>query len=162
MKQSIKKLTENEIKQIIKEIISGMLYIHQRGIIHRDLKPENILLDAEKHVKISDFGISTLSSYTIHTTGVGTLTYMSPEQLNGDVHYSNKVDVYAFGILLYFILTKGSTPKVSVGNVAMGKKFEIPPMIGEFYVNIIGKCLEFDPNKRPSFSKLYRKITNIT
>ncbi|OHT13876.1 hypothetical protein TRFO_15901 [Tritrichomonas foetus] len=159
LKKGLKTLTNNDIHRIINEIISGMSYIHQCGIIHRDLKPENILLDADKHVKISDFGISAISSETTHTAGIGTLAYMSPEQLNDEVHYSNKIDVYAFGILLYFILTGGSLPKLSIAKIAQGQKISIPSTINDFYRNMMDKCLSYDPNDRPTFSELQKMFS---
>ncbi|OHT00182.1 hypothetical protein TRFO_33212 [Tritrichomonas foetus] len=146
LKKSIKKLTQEEIKQIIEEIISGMLHLHEIGIIHRDLKPENILLDSENHVKICDFGLSTVSSETTHTGGIGTLAYMSPEILNEEEHYTNKVDVYSFGIVLYFILTQGSLPKLSIAKISRGQRIPIPSTIDDFYRTIIEKCLSSYPN----------------
>ncbi|OHS99329.1 hypothetical protein TRFO_34234 [Tritrichomonas foetus] len=158
LSNSIKKLKHDEIERIIFGIVEGMIHIHQCGIIHRDLKPENILLDSNKHVKISDFGISTISSDTTHTKGVGTLAYMSPEQLNEDEHYTNKIDVYSFGILLYFILTNGTTPKLSIAGIARGDKIVIPSSIPSFYQILIEKCLSFDPDQRPSFVDIRKSI----
>ncbi|OHT16207.1 hypothetical protein TRFO_13366 [Tritrichomonas foetus] len=155
LKKRVKKLNDENRYQIISEIIEGMSYIHERGLIHRDLKPENILLDSENHVKICDFRISTLSSDTSHTGGIGTLAYMSPEQLNGDKHYTNKVDVYAFGIILYFILTNGSIPNISVGDIVKGKQIHLPTRIPDFYRRMIKKCLSFAPKDRPDFSELH-------
>ncbi|OHT05946.1 hypothetical protein TRFO_26160 [Tritrichomonas foetus] len=160
LKTYITKLSEEEIEQIIKEIIEGMSYIHQCGIIHRDLKPENILLDSDKHVKICDFGVSTLSSDSTHTGGVGTLVYMSPEQLNNEVHYTNKIDVYAFGIVLYFLLTRGSIPAISISNISQGKSIPLPSDINDFYRTMIERCLSFDPKNRPPFSELSKYIQN--
>ncbi|OHT08719.1 hypothetical protein TRFO_04803 [Tritrichomonas foetus] len=122
LKKMNKKLNNEEKTRIIYEICSGMKYIHQCGLIHRDLKPENILLDHEKHVKICDFGISTLSSENTHTSFIGTPVYMSPEQHNNDTHYTNKVDVYSFGILLLFMLTNGQMPHIPIIDIIQGKK----------------------------------------
>ncbi|OHT06153.1 hypothetical protein TRFO_25954 [Tritrichomonas foetus] len=152
---------EKEINQIVHEIISGMSHLHQKGIIHRDLKPENILLDSENHVKICDFELSTISTETTHTGGVGTLLFMAPEILNEEEHYTNKVDVYSFGIVLYFILSHSSLPKLSIGKIAQGHEIPIPSNINSFYREIISQCLSFQPNDRPSFSKLSQKICKI-
>ncbi|OHT16086.1 hypothetical protein TRFO_42058 [Tritrichomonas foetus] len=137
-----------------------MAHIHKCGIIHRDLKPENILLDSKKQVKIADFGISTLSSITTHTQNIGTIPYMSPEQLNNDEHYTNKVDVYSFGKLLYFILTRGSIPQTSILDIVSGKGFPIPSKISDFFREMIEACTSFNPNERPSFKELQRQLTS--
>ncbi|OHS97566.1 CAMK family protein kinase [Tritrichomonas foetus] len=161
LKQMIKKFHENEIDNLISEIISGMSYLHSRGIIHRDLKPENILIDSSKHVKICDFGLSTLlNEHThTHTQGVGTLSYMSPELLNNDVHYTEKVDIYSFGIVVYFILTRGCLPKLSIGDILRGQRIPIPKDMNSFYRNMIERCLSFSPNDRPTFSDLLNELS---
>ncbi|OHS96779.1 hypothetical protein TRFO_36965 [Tritrichomonas foetus] len=158
LKKSIKKLTQEEQKQIILEIISGMSYLHENGIIHRDLKPKNILIDSEKHVKICDFGLSTISNEFTHTQGIGSLAYMSPELLNEEEHYTNKIDVYSFGIVLYFILTQGSLPKLSIPKIIRGSKIPIPNNINSFYRKLIEQCLSFAPENRPTFSDLRQMV----
>ncbi|OHT00355.1 hypothetical protein TRFO_33000 [Tritrichomonas foetus] len=75
--------------------------------IHPDLKIENILLDSEKHVKTCVFDISTLSLNNQINNNSGTYGYISPEQiLNQESTF--KIDVYSFGILLYYIIMKGN------------------------------------------------------
>ncbi|OHS99580.1 hypothetical protein TRFO_33953 [Tritrichomonas foetus] len=159
LKKNISNLNDDDvIKRIILEIISGMLYLHKKGIIHRDLKPENILLDSEKHVKICDFGLCTISNETIHTQGVGTLAYMSPEILNNEEHYTEKIDVYSFGIVLYFILTQGSLPQLSIAKITQGYEIPIPTNINPFYRTIIEQCLSFEYKNRPTFLELFTKF----
>ncbi|OHT01378.1 hypothetical protein TRFO_07631 [Tritrichomonas foetus] len=160
LKKAISKLTNQEKNLIIQEICLGMKHVHKNNIIHRDLKPENILLDQNNHVKISDFGIATIfnESDEEHTSNLGTLKYMSPEQLNGSQHYNEKVDVYAFGVIVFFILTNGTTPQVSIGDVAKGKKIKIPSTINDFLKNIMESCFSYHPDDRPSFSSLCDQI----
>ncbi|OHT16208.1 hypothetical protein TRFO_13368 [Tritrichomonas foetus] len=160
LKNCIQTLTNNEIKQIIIEIAEAMSYIHHCGLIHRDLKPENILLDSEKHVKICDFGISTLAEEHTHTIHIGTFAYMSPEQHCEDEHYTNKVDVYAFGLILLFVLTHGSPPKISLIDVIKGKKIHLPASINQFYQKMILSCISLDPDDRPNFSELAETLNS--
>ena len=117
---NIPKLSKNQKMNIMKDILKGLVYIHNRkpySLIHRDIKPTNILLTNSKVAKITDFGLSKfycLEKINSHenlvqlgqaenmefTTPVGTERYMAPEaQISGN--YNNKVDIYSCGILLY-------------------------------------------------------------
>ena len=117
---NIPKLSKTQKMNIMKDILKGLVYIHNRkpySLIHRDIKPTNILLTNSKVAKITDFGLSKfycLEKINSHgnlvqlgeeenmdlTTPVGTERYMAPEaQIFGN--YNNKVDIYSCGILLY-------------------------------------------------------------
>ena len=88
-------------------------HAHQRGLIHRDLKPSNILVDESGQPKILDFGVARVTDSDTHATRqtdvgqlVGTLAYMSPEQVLADpLELDTRSDVYALGVVLYELLT---------------------------------------------------------
>ena len=94
--------------ELIAQILNGIEFAHQQGFIHRDLKPSNIILDLNGNPKIMDFGISKsideLKSITQHNARPGTLLYMSPEQLSGNL-ITVKSDLYGLGITFYEMLT---------------------------------------------------------
>lgn len=120
-------------RSIMVQIADALLNIHERNIIHRDLKPENIILVNKGgnpyFVKLLDFGLATsqsLSRFTETGMVVGTIFYLSPEQVTGG-QLTVASDVYALGIIFYEILT--------------GRK----PFIGETTIDIMKQILEKEP-----------------
>ncbi|GLG98422.1 Ovarian-specific serine/threonine-protein kinase Lok [Gryllus bimaculatus] len=113
--KSLGKLKESETKWISYQISKAVEYLHKQGIAHRDLKPENILLSSDKKnpiIKITDFGLSRFfNSQMVMKTVCGTPSYVAPEILEtkGCGVYSNQVDVWSMGVILYVCLS-GSLP----------------------------------------------------
>lgn len=93
--------------ELMIQILNGIEFAHQQGFIHRDLKPSNIILDLNGNPKIMDFGISKsideLKTITQQNARPGTLLYMSPEQLGGNL-ITVKSDIYSLGITFYEML----------------------------------------------------------
>ena len=85
---------------------NGLNYAHQRGIVHRDIKPANLMVLRDGSVKIVDFGIARIGDQSLTRTGqvVGTITYMSPEQINAQV-VDGRTDIFSTGVMLYELLT---------------------------------------------------------
>jgi eukaryotic-like serine/threonine-protein kinase len=109
-------LSLEEALSMMTQLASALDYLHSQGIVHRDLKPENIMLQQESdgryHVWLTDFGLAKLSSQVVSIYGeeaVGTINYMSPEQIQAKKTIDHRADIYAMGIVLYEMLT-GSVP----------------------------------------------------
>ena len=102
-----RKLDTSAILEIAIQIGKGLTKAHERGIIHRDIKPANIIMTEEGIVKIVDFGIAKLPGATRITrigSMMGTLPFMSPEQVQGQ-EVDHRTDIWSFGALLYQITT---------------------------------------------------------
>lgn len=96
--------------RLLAELCDAVQHAHQKGVVHRDLKPVNVLVDAAGHVKVLDFGIARITASDFGATQgatstgqiVGTLPYMSPEQVAGDLAaVDTRSDVYALGVIAY-------------------------------------------------------------
>jgi serine/threonine protein kinase len=108
------KMPENEAVDIMVKILEAMQYAHDQGVIHRDIKPSNIIYNPEKNtIKILDFGIAKLSQeankqLTKTGTQMGTIYYMSPEQVKGET-LDHRSDIYSLGVVFYQMLS-GKNP----------------------------------------------------
>jgi tetratricopeptide (TPR) repeat protein/predicted Ser/Thr protein kinase len=94
--------------QFIEDLCDGLAYAHTRGVVHRDIKPANLMVDQEGTLKILDFGIARAAAESGMTQAgllVGTLNYMSPEQVAGST-IDGRSDMFAVGAVMYELLTR--------------------------------------------------------
>src|SRR5262249_42937975 len=89
--------------KIAGQICEGLREAHAQGIVHRDLKPENLMIDGAGNVKLMDFGLAHLMADG-STAGVGTPSYMAPEQAEGGP-LDQRCDIYALGLVLFEMFT---------------------------------------------------------
>lgn len=140
------------------QICEGLQAAHSAGIVHRDIKPSNILIDKSGRVKILDFGLATLkgiSPITKTETTLGTLTYLSPEQVQRE-QIDHRSDIFSFGIVLYEMLT-GKLPFTgeyeaaviySILNETPDPILKYNPDIPDHLCRIVSKALEKNPDLR--------------
>ena len=151
------------------DIAQAMAYLHPR-IVHRDLKSLNVLLDAEGRAKVCDFGIAKYKDRTFVSTvngQAGTPTYMAPELFDGG-NVTEKVDCYAFGILLWEMLT-GKVPWGDVPSPmqiiyyvgVLGQRPPIPSQTPQSLRDLMMSCWADDPATRPSFTEIIAILNEI-
>lgn len=158
---------------IAQQVCEGLAEVQRLGVVHRDLKPKNIMIDKEGNAKIMDFGLArTPHGVRLTEVGhiVGTPSFMSPEQLNGET-VDQRSDIFALGVIMFSMLT-GVLPfeANSTLNLALQHKTHRPPnphslnpRIPEELARIILKCLEIDRARRyPSAQDLLADLNNAS
>ena len=133
--------------EIMEKVCEAVHHAHQRGLIHRDLKPGNILVDESGQPKILDFGVARVTDRDSHATSqtdvgqlIGTLAYMSPEQVLADpLELDTRSDVYALGVILYELLAK-----------------RLPYEIGNKLHEALQAIREEDPARLSSVNRIYK------
>ena len=121
-----------------------MEYCHKKQVIHRDIKPEN-LLRSDQTIYLADFGWSCHAPSNKRKTVCGTPDYLPPEMIGFDVQYSNKVDIWCVGVLIYELCC-GSAPFESRNMKDTRSKikncsYEFPGHFSVELRDLIGKCL---------------------
>lgn len=150
----------------MKDIATGMEFLHSRGIAHRDLKSANVLLnDTHKTAKLCDFGTARqLEHTTAQSTVSGTHRWMAPEIMKGSTARINtKCDIYSCGMLLYEIVTlelpfkDAPTDHLVIFQVLSGERPCLPQSGSDcppFLHRLITTCWSEDPRARPTFQEI--------
>lgn len=179
-------LSEPCIATILKEILSGLSYLHGQGHLHRDIKAGNILVDSNGSVKLADFGVSasiyesnwscgsagsSSSSSRMFTDVTGTPYWMAPEVILSHTGYGLKADIWSFGITA-LELAHGRPPLSHLPPskslmMKITKRFRFSDhydktkdsknkKFSRSFKDMVGLCLDHDPLKRPTAEKLLK------
>ncbi len=157
-------LSDTEVRRIGVELASGLVALHEHGIVHRDLKPGNLRLTSDGRLKILDFGLARLLQTTSqHVTALvegvehfaGTLSYMSPEQAQGE-EADPRTDIYAAGAVLYELATgrvlypgkRGAELLAAIINQTPERPRALNPRLSESLERTILRALAKDPSQR--------------
>jgi serine/threonine-protein kinase len=149
------------------QLLDALSYAHARGIIHRDIKPANIMLLPSGTVKLMDFGVAKLAGQELTRAGhtVGSLNYMSPEQINTPAALDARSDLYSLGVTLYEMVT-GKRPfqgdsdyAVMLGHLARPPEppASVQPGVPQALSDIILMAMEKEPDKRFQTAEAFRR-----
>eukprot|EP01135_Chromosphaera_perkinsii_P010747 Nk52_evm26s2209 gene=Nk52_evmTU26s2209 len=151
--------------KIFRQLIEGLGFIHSAGFAHRDMKLDNALMDVCGTVRISDFGTCTSfvaekeDEMFLFTDCIGTVCYMAPEVVNGEVHDGVKADIWSCGVLLLTLLTgEMQWDEAKTGNRKFGA-FLSKGLLTKFSFSrdlkdLLLKMLTVDPKERISVKKI--------
>jgi serine/threonine protein kinase len=155
-----KKLTPQQVLELIPQICDALHYAHEHGVVHRDIKPENILVDRQGRVRIADFGLAKLASLDetrITKTGyvMGSPHYMAPEQFVHSGRVDHRADIYSLGVVFYEMLT---------GEIPMGR-FKAPSEkapVDQRFDPVVLKSLEREPDDRwQTVDEVKERVTRL-
>lgn len=150
------------------QFCDGLEYAVEKGLrAHRDIKPDNLMVGGDYELRITDFGLADLSANGREISG-GTLHYMAPEQFTQPEAVDFRADIYAFGIVLFELLSGGAYPyrpppvneSAAVNFARMHLEQEPFRAPGEF-AGVVLRCMAKHPSKRPSIAELRLNVEKI-
>ena len=165
------RLSPESASRILADVADGVAAAHARGVVHRDLKPENVFLVAGAPLKVLDFGVAKdlrrgddTASLTQTGAMLGTLHYMAPEQIYGDLDVDERADTWALGVIAFECVT-GKRPTEGIGTGQVIKAItvgptktlaEVAPACPKALTDLVARMLSRARDPRPSMSELAR------
>ncbi|XP_072379897.1 tyrosine kinase receptor Cad96Ca [Diabrotica undecimpunctata] len=163
-------LTSRDLTSFVYQVAKGMEFLSTNGIIHRDLAARNVLITEDHICKVADFGFARdiIANHIYERKSEGRLPirWMAPESLYDNI-FTVKSDVWSFGVLVWEVVTLGSTPYPGMSAVDVMKKvrdgyrLDKPEHCRRELYNIMYYCWDKDPKERPSFTELLELLEKL-
>ncbi|KAF8019727.1 hypothetical protein BT93_G0430 [Corymbia citriodora subsp. variegata] len=153
-------LRDSEVSEFTRQILNGLEYLHDQKVVHRDIKCANILVDVSGSVKLADFGLAKATKINAAKTSTGSAFWMAPEVVNPkEGSYGSAADIWSLGCTVLEMLTRQPPYSPLEGIQALFRigKGETPPIPNSLSTDardFILKCLQVNPNDRPSAVQL--------
>jgi polo-like kinase 1 len=156
------RFSEDQTAKVVREVLEGLIYLHQHRVIHRDLKLQNFLLDANMHLKLADFGLSARleEDDEKRMTVCGTPGYLTPEVLARQDGQTYSADIWATGVCTFLMLT-GAQPFHSKDKRTIYKKIQKcsyswppEPAVSPQGHHFVDSALQLNPSDRPTAEAL--------
>lgn len=163
---------EKTLLRFIRDVASGLEYLHARDIIHRDIKPDNILVNQEGNFVVTDFGVSSKMKSTLRRNSTramagadvaGTIGYMAPELFSRNPDAVKATDIWALGATV-FEMASGEMPFFGQGGALLLRGADIPELRGEWsegFRSLVDACLARDTWDRPTAARLVEMADSL-
>ncbi|XP_066143378.1 uncharacterized protein [Euwallacea fornicatus] len=168
--EALEDITPKRLTNMALDIARGLSYLAELKYVHRDLACRNCLVNAQKMVKIGDFGMSRpmsdYASYHFTRKGMLPVRWMAPESLTSGV-FSTATDIWSYGVVLYEIITFGCSPWVGRANMDVvdmvidGQSLDVPKGAKPQLEGLMKSCWSQDPKERPPASEIVEYIANL-
>ena len=158
--------TEAEALSLLWQMASGLVDVHNYGIVHRDFNPNNVKSDSEGIIKILDFGLSAVEEPDAQTIAArGTAHYLAPEMYEAPTQIETTLDVYAFGVCAWYLLSKGKLPLALKQTPPQSRKPAPSLETAEIQLaarvtTLLDAAVNPDPASRPSMTTIQQVLNS--
>ncbi|GMT25092.1 hypothetical protein PFISCL1PPCAC_16389, partial [Pristionchus fissidentatus] len=154
------------------QVCRGMAYLASKGIIHRDLAARNCMISSDRCVRVADFGLAIQSRYSVYDRDQSIpdrlpLKWLAIETLRDRSVFSTHTDVWSFGVLLWELLSRASSPYSQLSNHSVrsflesGGRLTQPMYCPDNVFDVVLSCWRVSPLDRPSFSSLHHSLSSL-